>query len=84
MMLYILIGYMLLFIHRPFEIWPALGEMHVERVYILAAAAFWMISPGKRLQPTRLDLGIVLFCTAVLFAWVSSPWSDDGQAVVED
>jgi hypothetical protein len=83
-MLYILIGYMLLFIHRPFEIWPALGEMHVERVYILAAAAFWMISPGKRLQPTRLDLGIVLFCTAVLFAWVSSPWSDDGQAVVED
>jgi hypothetical protein len=83
-MLYILIGYMLLFIHRPFEIWPALGEMHVERIYILAAAAFWLIAPGKRMQPTRLDLGIVLFCTAVLFAWVSSPWSDAGQAVVED
>jgi hypothetical protein len=84
MMLYILIGYMLLFIHRPFEIWPALGEMHVERVYILGAAAFWLIAPGKRIAPTRLDLGILGFCTAVLFAWVSSPWSDGGQPAVED
>src|SRR5262249_40700035 len=84
MMLYILIGYMLLFIHRPFEIWPALGDMHVERISVLAAASFWLISPGKRLQPTRLDVGIVFFCTAVLFAWVASPWSDAGQAVVED
>jgi hypothetical protein len=84
MMLYILAGYMLLFIHRPFEIWPALGEMHVERVYILAAAAMWLIAPGKRLTPTRLDLGILAFCFAVLFAWVASPWGDAGQPAVED
>jgi hypothetical protein len=83
-MLYILIGYMFLFIHRPFEIWPALGEMHVERVYILAAAAIWLFCPGKRLQPTRLDVGIIGFCSAVLFAWILSPWSDLGQPVVED
>ena len=45
-MLYILLGYMFLFIHRPFEIWPALGEYHVERVYILAAALVWLICAG--------------------------------------
>ena len=83
-MLYILIGYMFLFIHRPFEIWPALGEMHVERVYILAAAAVWLFCSGKRLQPSRLDMGIIGFCSAVLFAWMLSPWSDLGQPVVED
>src|SRR5262245_14928414 len=83
-MLYILIGYMFLFIHRPFEIWPALGEMHVERVYILAAAAVWLFCPGKRLQPSRLDLGIIGFCSAVLFAWMLRPWSDLGQPVAGD
>ena len=82
--MYILIGYMYLFIHRPFEIWPALGDMHVERIYILVAAGIWLIYPGKRLQPNRLDLGILGFCGAVLFAWMLSPWSDLGQPVVED
>jgi len=83
-MLYILLGYMFLFIHRPFEIWPVLGEYHVERVYILAAALVWLAVPGKRLLPTKQDLAIGFFCLAVLTAWVLSPWSDAGQAAVED
>ena len=84
MMLYILIGYMFLFIHRPFEVWPWLGEYRVERLYILAAGLVWLIAPRKRLQPTRLDLGIVAFCFSVLFAWALSPWNAQGQAAVED
>ena len=84
MMLYILIGYMFLFIHRPFEIWPALGEFHVERLYMLGAIAVWTVSPGKRLQPTKLDLGILLFCMSIVFAWMLSPWSDGCEATVED
>ncbi len=84
MMLYILIGYMFLFIHRPFEIWPALGEFHVERLYMLGAIAVWMVSPGKRLQLTRLDLGIILFCMSIVFAWMLSPWSDNCEPTVED
>lgn len=83
-MLYILIGYMFLFIHRPFEVWPWLGEYHVERVYIIVAAAYWLLYPGKTLQPTRLDFGILGFCAAVLFAFMLSPWGDKGQQVVED
>jgi hypothetical protein len=83
-MLYILIGYMFLFIHRPFEIWPTLGDYHVERLYMLCAIAAWTVAPGKRFQPTKLDLGILLFCLAVIFAWVLSPWSDKGEPVVED
>lgn len=83
-MLYILIGYMFLFIHRPFEIWPWLGEYHVERVYIILAAAYWLLYPGKTFRPTRLDFGIAAFCAAVLIAFVLSPWGDKGQQVVED
>src|SRR5260370_11452601 len=75
---------MFLFIQRPFEIWPALGEYHVERVYILAASLVWLVLPGKRLLPTRHALAIGFFCLAVLTAWVLSPWSDAGEAAVED
>ena len=30
-MFWLLVGYMFLFIHRPFEFWPALGDLHIER-----------------------------------------------------
>jgi hypothetical protein len=84
MMLYILIGYMFLFIHRPFEIWPVLGDYHVERIYMLGAIAAWLVCPGKRLTPTRLDAGILLFCTSIMVAWLLSPWSNGCEATVED
>src|SRR5205085_6669820 len=83
-MLYILLGYMFLFIHRPFEVWPALGEYHVERIYILLASLLWLFAPNKRLMPTKQDLAIGLFCLALLAAWLLSPWSDAGQPAVED
>jgi hypothetical protein len=83
-MLYLLIGYMFLFIHRPFEIWPWLGDMHIERVYIILAGAYWLLYPSKTLLLSRLDLGIAGFCAAVLIAFVLSPWGDKGQQVVED
>ena len=34
-MRWLLIGYMFLFIDRPFEVWPWLGDLHVERIYML-------------------------------------------------
>ena len=45
---WLLIGYMFLFIHRPFEVWPALGDLRVERVYMCATLAVWVLYPGKR------------------------------------
>ena len=34
-MRWLLIGYMFLFIDRPFEVWPWLGDLHIERLYML-------------------------------------------------
>ena len=36
-MRWLLIGYMYLFIHRPFEIWPTLGDFRIELVFALLA-----------------------------------------------
>jgi O-antigen ligase len=81
---WLLIGYMFLFIHRPFEIWPVLGDMYVERVYFLAMTAYWLVYPGKRWLSNGMHLAYFAFAAAVGMTWAMSPWSDQGQVVVEN
>jgi len=81
---WLLIGYMFLFIHRPFEVWPVLGDLHVERVYMLGTLLAWSVWPGKRWVPNVQHFAYFTFATAVAFCWAMSPWADDGQVVVEN
>jgi O-Antigen ligase len=81
---WLLVGYMFLFIHRPSEVWPALGELHIERVYILAVILAWAVWPGKRWIPNRQHVAYFAFATAVVVCWAMSPWADEGQVVVEN
>lgn len=81
---WLLIGYMFLFIDRPFEVWPWLGDLHVERVYMLLTLAAWCALPGKRLIPNIQQLAYAGFVVTVIGCWIASPWSDQGQPVVED
>ena len=60
-MIWFLGGYMWLFVHRPFEYYGLLGELQLERVYMLLMLAFWAVSPGKGLLPNRLHLALALF-----------------------
>lgn len=81
---WLLIGYMFLFIHRPFEVWPVLGEVHLERIYMLGMLAFWAIYPNKRWLPNLQHLATFAFAAAVLVCWAMSPWADAGQVTVEN
>jgi O-antigen ligase len=81
---WLLIGYMFLFIHRPFEVWPWLGELRVERIYMLVTLAVWLVHPGKRWLPNVQHAAFAAFAAAVLFSWAMSPWADRGQPQVED
>ncbi|MEZ6142670.1 MAG: O-antigen ligase family protein [Zavarzinella sp.] len=81
---WLLIGYMFLFIHRPFEFWPMLGEMHIERVYIILVILCWLVAPGKRWIPNPLHAAYLFFATCIAGAWLMSPWADRGQIVVEN
>ncbi|MBP3954337.1 O-antigen ligase family protein [Gemmata sp. G18] len=83
-MRWLLIGYMFLFIERPFEVWTWLGDMHIERIYMLFMLGVWVIYPNKRFLPNIQHGAYVAFVSAVLFAWALSPWSAYGQPVVED
>jgi hypothetical protein len=83
-MRWLLVGYMFLFIHRPFEVWTWLGDLHVERVYMLFTMAVWVVYPNKRWIPNVQHAAYIAFAIAVVLCWLMSPWSDKGQPVVED
>jgi hypothetical protein len=75
---------MFLFIHRPFEVWPVLGDLHLERIYMVGALLAVAVAPGKRWLANGQHLAYLLFAAAVFLCWLSSPWSSQGQQVVED
>jgi O-antigen ligase len=79
-----LLGYMFLFIHRPFEVWPILGEFRLERVYILCALVLLALTPGKKWLPNWQHVAHFGFAAAVVFCWMLSPWANTGQPAVED
>jgi hypothetical protein len=83
-MIWLLIGYMFLFVHRPFEIWPVLGDMHLERVYMLMTLAVFAVSPQKRWKNNFQHFAYVAFALAVVACWVTSPWMEGGQETVEN
>src|SRR5262245_9219976 len=81
---WLLIGYMFLFIDRPFEVWPWLGDLHVERLYMLLTLTAWAVYPNKRFIPSPLVAAFAAFAVAVVVCWGASPWSAVTQDRLED
>jgi O-antigen ligase len=83
-MRWVLIGYMFLFIHRPFEIWPVLGDLHIERIYMIGALLALLVYSGKKWMPNGQHFAYLAFAGAVLVCWLGSRWTDKGQDTVEN
>jgi O-antigen ligase len=83
-MLWLLIGYMFLFIHRPFEVWPWLGDFHLERIYMLGTLFAAIAWSGKKWLPNRMHWAFGAMAVAVLLCWLASPWGSAGDHIVED
>src|SRR4051812_5943168 len=75
-MIWLLGGYLWLYVHRPFEVWPALGNLQIERVYMLLLVVAWLVTPNKRLPGSRSHLGMAGFALAMLLTWLASPYAD--------
>lgn len=73
-MIYLLIGYMWLFVHRPFEVWPSLGPFHIERVYMLISIACWAAS-GKTWIRCRSNFPVFLLAGVYCFGVLTSPYA---------
>lgn len=84
-MIWLLGGYMWLYVHRPFEVWPALGTLQIERVYMILMLLVWMFSP-KVWTPNRMHAVTAVFSLILLASWVLSPYMDQERCTksVED
>jgi O-antigen ligase len=83
-MRWVLIGYMFLFIHRPFEVWPVLGDLHIERLYMLGALLALVVYGGKKWLPNGQHFAYLAFAAAVIVCWLGSRWADKGEVAVEN
>lgn len=73
-MLYLLIGYMWLFIHRPFEIWPWLGELRIERAYMVVTILYWALFAEKSWTKNRVNVATLLMALAMIVPTLFSPY----------
>jgi O-antigen ligase len=75
-MIWLLGGYMWLFVHRPFEVWPVLGAMQIERVYMIVMLVVWLVSPGKGWVANRIHYALAAFTAVLAASWLLSPYMD--------
>ena len=83
-MINILIGYMWLYIHRPFEEWTWLAAFRVERVYMILTILFFLLGGFAKWTSNRINLAVGCFFVAMLVCWFASPFMDQEQGLVED
>jgi len=82
-MLWLLIGYIWLFVHRPFEVWPWIGELRVELVYISIVGAIWACAAKKKLPSNPLHFAFAFFAMTLLVCCLLSPWSEECMPPLE-
>ena len=82
-MIYLLIGYMFLFVHRPFEVWPLLGTIQLERVYVLITLISWLFYPRKIWIRTLHTPAFIFFILAMVLSYLVSPYPDTGWFVLD-
>ncbi|MCH2181117.1 MAG: O-antigen ligase family protein [Mariniblastus sp.] len=83
-MIWLLIGYMYLFIHRPFEIWEWLGELRVERIYMLVTMVYWAAFAEKTWTRNIINIGVLAFATSFTLSTVFSQYVGFGNLGVQD
>lgn len=82
-MMYLIVGYVYLMIHRPMEIWSGLEPLRPELVYFTFLCAAWLIA-WKRVMPDLNQLAIAGMGVVTYLSWMASPWHDYGDIAVKN
>ena len=73
-MIWLLCGYMWLFIHRPFEVWPILGTLHIERAYMIVTILYWIFIADKSWISNRLNVAFFGLALVIIISTILSPY----------
>ena len=69
-MILLLLGYMWLFVHRPFEIWPWLTLFRIELVYFIGCSVFWLLMHQKNVLKNINIMAIMGIFASILISEV--------------
>jgi O-Antigen ligase len=83
-MLWLLGGYVVLYVYRPWEVFPSLSSFQIERYYMLVVMAYWMVWPGKVFRLNKVHVAILGFTLVMVASWVASTYRDLTWPIVED
>lgn len=76
-MIWLICGYLFLFIFRPFEYWPILGTFRVERVYMVFLLAAVFVNREKRYIPHSINSATILFFLSMVVSGLFAMHSAD-------
>jgi len=79
-----LVGYLFLLIFRPYEYWPVLGALRVERVYMLTFMAMAFFSKEKRFIPHPINGMVVVFTLCLLVSGIFAYRWSSASVLIED
>lgn len=82
-MIFLILGYVYLMIHRPMEIWPALEPFRIELFYFTVLCAAWLVA-NKRLAFDINMLAITAMGVVSYLSWMLSPWNIYGEIPVKN
>ncbi len=68
LMFWICIGYLFLFLIRPFSNWHWLARLHFERLYALGMIAAVLVCKGKRWLPSTQNKAIIAYLGAIVIS----------------
>jgi hypothetical protein len=82
-MIYLILFYVYLSIHRPMEIWQSLGDLRPELIFFTLMTAAWTVA-AKRVRSPMLLLAIAGMASAFVLSWAMSPWAEKAEIVVKN
>ena len=83
-MILLLIGYMWLYIYRPFEIWPWLGDISIEWWFIMTSAVLWFLFHQKNVIRNINVLAIFGIAAAILISDYMTNTSGETNETVDE
>jgi hypothetical protein len=82
-MIWLLGGYMFLYLYRPWEIYPSISGFYPERVYMLGVMAYWAVWPHKSFRFDRVHTAMAGFFLVLVVSWMFSAYRDQTFDAIE-
>lgn len=84
MLFWLVIGYLFLFIFRPYEYKPVLGEYHIERIYMIMLLLATFLSQKKRYIPHPITRSVMIFFLVMIVSAIAGIFPSHSYDFLQD